>query len=125
LHNAIDAPWPRLQQASTALRFDGRSLSVGPIGSDVQDAPGVRVSQGQVTITDLAQGPAQLSVNLALDGPASALLHYVNHSPLRRMTSGALALTEAEGNIAAGLALQMPFVDEPKVRFRGLLAMHE
>ena len=124
LHNATDAPWPRLQQASTAFRFDGRSLSVGPIESDVQDAPGVRVSQGQVTITDLAQGPAQLSVNLALDGPAPALLHYVNHSPLSRMTAGALALTQAEGNIAGGLALRMAFADEPNLRLQGHLAMN-
>ncbi|MEY3510332.1 MAG: hypothetical protein RI914_931 [Pseudomonadota bacterium] len=124
LQNATDLPWPRLQQASAALRFDGRSLSVGPIEADVQDAPGVRVSQGQVAITDLAQGPAQLSVNVALNGPAPALLHYVNHSPLNRMTAGALALTQAEGNIAGGLALQMPFTDEPHVRLQGHLAMN-
>ena len=124
LHDATDAPWPRLQQASAALRFDGRSLRVGPIESDVQDAPGVRVGQGQVAITDLAQGPAQLSVSLALNGPAPALLHYVNHSPLSRMTAGALASTQAEGDIAGGLALQMAFADEPGLRLQGHVAMN-
>jgi uncharacterized protein YhdP len=121
LHSATDAPWPRLQQASTAFRFDGRSLRVGPIEADVQDAPGVRVRQGQVAITELGQGPAQLGVSLALDGPAPALLHYVNHSPLSRMTAGALAQTQAQGDIAGGLALQMQFAEEANLRLQATL----
>jgi len=123
LHSATDAPWPRLQQASTAFRFDGRSLRVGPIEADVQDAPGVRVRQGQVAITELGQGPAQLGVSLALDGPAPALLHYVNHSPLSRMTAGALAQTQAQGDIAGGLALQMQFAEEANLRLQGHVDM--
>lgn len=123
LHDIEDAPWPRLQQASTGLRFDGRSLRVGPIDAQVKDAPGVRVRGGQVAITDLAQGPAQLGVTMALRGPAPSVLHYVNHSPLQRMTAGALALTQADGDVAAGLALQMQFADEPNLRLQGHVDM--
>jgi len=124
LHDSNDPPWPHLQQASTALRFDGTSLSVGPIDANVQDAPGVHIRQGQVSITDLAKGPAQLGVKLDLDGPAPSLLHYVNHSPLSRMTAGALSQTQAEGDIAGAFALQMLFAEDNQLRLQGHVAMN-
>ncbi len=123
LHDANDPPWPRLQQANAGLRFDGFSLRVGPIEAHVQDAPDVRVSQGQVAITQLTRGPAQLGVTLGLKGPAQSVLNYVNHSPLSRMTAGALAHTQAQGDVLGGLGLQMQFAEDPQLRLQGHVAM--
>lgn len=123
LHAATDPPWPRLQQAKTALRFDGLSLQVGPIQADLQGAPGVRVTEGQVKIVDLAQGPAQLSVALNTQGPSPSFLQFVNGSPLKRMTGGALAQAQAQGDVSGAFALQMRFADDPQLRLQGHAAM--
>jgi uncharacterized protein (TIGR02099 family) len=124
LHAASDPPWPRLLRANTALRFDGQALSVGPIDADLQGAPGVRVTEGQVAITELATGPARLSVSLKTQGPSPSFLSFVNRSPLLRMTGGSLAQAEATGDVSGAFALQMFFADDPQLRLQGHAAMN-
>lgn len=124
LHDASDPPWPRLLRANTALRFDGQALAVGPIDADVQGAPGVRVTDGQVAITELASGPARLSVSLKTQGPSPSFLSFVNRSPLVRMTGGSLAQAEAAGDVMGAFALQRVFADDPQLRLQGHAAMN-
>ncbi|MEY4507720.1 MAG: hypothetical protein RL297_2298 [Pseudomonadota bacterium] len=123
LQAPTDAPWPRLQEASTALRFDGLSLAVGPIQAAVQGAPGVRVSDARVSLTDLASGPVRLSVNLNTQGPSPSFLQVVNGSPLHRMTGGVLAQAQASGDLSGALAMQMQLADDPQLRVQGHVAM--
>ena len=123
LRASAGAPWPRLQQAKTALRFDGLSLHVGSIQADLQGAPGVRVSEGQVRILLLDQGPPQLSVAFNTQGPSPSILQFVRRSPLNTMTHGVLAQAQAAGDISGAVALQMRLADDAQLRLQGHVAM--
>jgi uncharacterized protein (TIGR02099 family) len=104
------APWPGLRGFSGQLVLDHLKLSISGGTSGVVGATGVRLSEGAVELDDLARDTT-LTVRTRAQGPASAMLGFVQSSPLKTLTGEALAQTTVGGNADLGMTLKLPMFD--------------
>ena len=104
------APWPGLRGFSGQLVLDHLKLSVTGGASGVAGAAGVRLSEGVVELDDLANDTT-LTVRAKATGSASAMLGFVQTSPLNVMTGNVLAQTTVGGVAEVGVALKLPLFD--------------
>ncbi len=104
------APWPGLRGFSGQLVLDHVQLKIDAGASGVAGAPGVRLSEGAVELDDLA-GKTTLTVRTRAKGAASAMLGFVQTSPLNAMTGAALAQATVGGDADVGVTLKLPLFD--------------
>ncbi|QHE88605.1 YhdP family protein [Hydrogenophaga sp. BPS33] len=118
LQHEGEAAWPGLRGIEGELVLDRASLRITQLAGGVANAPGVRLSQGQVHIAHLGHD-AVLAVDARAQGPANEVLGFVQHSPLNAMTSEALARTRIGGQAQVGFGLQMPLANTHDTRVQG------
>jgi uncharacterized protein (TIGR02099 family) len=104
------SPWPGLRGFSGQLVLDHLKLSVTDGVSGVAGAAGVRLSGGVVELDDLANDTT-LTVGTKATGSASAMLGFVQGSPLNAMTGSVLDQATVGGVAEVGLALKLPLFD--------------
>ncbi len=104
------ASWPGLRGFSGQLVLDHLKLSVTSGVSGVAGVPGVRLSGGAVELDDLANNTT-LTVRAKATGSASAMLGFVQTSPLNAMTANVLGQATVGGVAEVGLALKLPLFD--------------
>ncbi|MDP3349031.1 MAG: YhdP family protein [Hydrogenophaga sp.] len=104
------APWPGLRGFSGQLVLDHLKLNISGGTSGVVGATGVRLSEGAVELDDLARDTT-LTVRTRAQGPASAMLGFVQSSPLKTLTGEELAQTTVGGNADLGMTLKLPLFD--------------
>ena len=107
---ADTAPWAGLRDFSGQLVLDHLNLRVTGGTSGLAGAAGVRLSEGEVGLDDLARDTT-LTVKLKAKGSASDMLGFVQTSPLNAMTDAVLAQARAGGNAQVGLSLKLPLFD--------------
>lgn len=111
LQHAGEAAWPALRGVSGELLLDRASLKLSALEGGVANAPGVRLSRGQVGIEHLGRD-AVLLVNAQAEGPANEALGFVQTSPLNAMTGQGFARARTGGGAAqVGFALKVPLAD--------------
>ena len=123
LQHAGEAAWPALRGVSGDLVLDRASLKLAALEGGVANAPGVRLSKGQVDIEHLGHD-AVLRVNAQAQGPANEALGFVQGSPLNAMTGQALARARTGAGAAqVGFALQVPLADPHATKVSGTVRL--
>lgn len=115
---AGDLPWPGLRNARAQFNLDRGALNITAIQGALEDAPGVRLDQGAVTVEDLAHDPA-VQVRLRAAGPGEALLGHVQRTPLNGYTRQGLSQASARGPASVEMQLTVPLNDPDATRVRG------
>lgn len=123
LQKAGEAAWPALRGVSGELLLDRASLKLSALEGGVANAPGVRLSKGQVGIEHLGHDGV-LMVNAQAQGPANEALGFVQGSPLNAMTGLALARARTgAGATQVGFALQLPLADPHATKVSGTVKL--
>ena len=115
------APWPGLRGFSGQLVLDHLKLNINAGTSGVVGANGVRLSEGAVELDDLARDTT-LTVRTRAKGPASAMLGFVQTTPLKTLTGDALAQTTVGGDADLGVTLKLPLFDLDAFTVAGTVA---
>lgn len=114
----FDPAWPPVTQASARLEFRGRSLSIR--GSSAETG-GAQVGDFDVSIADFRD--AQLTVNADVQGDAARFYDYLRASPLNQDLDALLSRTEAAGEAAVALHLEIPLSDVDRSIVRGNVSL--
>lgn len=112
--------WPALSQIDAELQIDGNSLAIVKGRAQLAELPQLRASQVEARIPDLAHAP-QLQIKGQIAGPAADALAFVNRSPLRGMTAGALEQARIDGQTQVQLRLELPLEQIETSRVEGLV----
>ncbi len=118
LQSPGEARWPGLRGVAGTLVLDRNAFKVSAIEAGMAGAPGVRLSQGEVGIADLA-GDSVLAASAQVQGPAQELLGFVQRSPLNGMTDQALAQARIGGAAQVGFGLRLPLHDADATQVSG------
>lgn len=123
LQRAGEAAWPALRGVSGDLVLDRASLKLAALEGSVANAPGVRLSKGQVDIQHLGHD-AVLRVNAQAQGPANEALGFVQNSPINAMTGQAMARARTGAGAAqVGFGLQVPLADPGATKVSGTVRL--
>lgn len=123
LQRTGEAAWPALRGVSGDLVLDRASLKLTALEGGVAQAPGVRLSKGQIDIEHLGHD-AVLKVNAQAQGPANEALGFVQGSPINAMTGQALARARTGAGAAqVGFALQVPLADPHGTKVSGTVRL--
>ncbi len=117
LQPADESPWPTLADVSGQLLIDRTQLQVKNANAVVAQAPDVHISSADVTIPDLLH--TTVNLNAALKGGVSDALKVINASPLKDLTSAALAQAQGSGAAQASLQLSLPIAHLNQSKVRG------
>ena len=121
MRNAEGRPaWPALSQIDAELQIDGNSLAIVKGRAQLAELPQLRASQVEARIPDLTHAP-QLQIKGQIAGPAADALAFVNRSPLRGMTAGALEQARIDGQTQVQLRLELPLEQIEASRVEGLV----
>lgn len=116
-----EAAWPGVRGARGRLLLDRTALQIAGIDGAVVGAAGLRVSEGQVDIGDLAAPRVDVTARVA--GPAAEALAFVQSSPLDALMAGALARARIDGSAQVGLRLQLPLAELAASRVSGTVRL--
>lgn len=123
LQKAGEMAWPALRGVSGDLLLDRASLKLTALEGGVANAPGVRLSKGQVGIEHLGHDGV-LVVSAQAQGPANEALGFVQGSPLNAMTGQALARARSGAGAAqVGFALRVPLADPHATKVSGTVRL--
>jgi uncharacterized protein (TIGR02099 family) len=117
LQSAGEAPWPAFSQLSGDLIFNGASMEVRNARAAIAGLPGLKISKANVKIADL-ENPV-VKVQAQASGALDDMLKFVNQSPLKSMTSGALLQAKASGSSDYTLGMTLPVDDFNKTQVEG------
>ena len=112
--------WPALSPIDAELQIDGNSLAIVKGRAQLAELPQLRASQVEARIPDLTHAP-QLQIKGQIAGPAADALAFVNRSPLRGMTAGALEQARIDGQTQVQLRLELPLEQIEASRVEGLV----
>ncbi len=119
-------PWPALAKLSGELVIDHDVLSVKATRGEIMGSPGLQISKGDATLTDL-YGATNVAVTVQAKGPLGEALTVVNSSPVSVWTNKVLARSSASGIAEYRLKLAIPVdhVDKSTVEGSVTLAGNE
>lgn len=118
----LDSPglaWPTLAQVSGALHIDRTRFLIDQAQARVRDLTQLRAEQVQARIDDLSADQPVLALQARVLGSATDALQFVNRSPLRDMTEGALAQARANGSTEVPFTLRLPLNNLDATRIQG------
>lgn len=121
LQNTGEAPWPAFSQLSGDLVFSGASMEVRNASASIGGLPSLKISKAHVHIADL-ENPV-VKVQAQANGALDDMLKFVNQSPLKTMTSGALLRAKASGNSEYTLGMTLPVNDLNKAQVEGTVKL--
>ena len=107
LQPAGSAPWPALASLSGELLFNHGAIDIKGITGKLLDMPNLQLVSGDVRIPDLTKNTT-VEATVALRGPLSDALRFVNTSPVGAMTGQSLAGATASGHADYRLKLNLP-----------------
>lgn len=107
LQSEGEPAWPSLKGVDGQLVLDRASLQLKGLSAGVDGLPKMRLSDGEVSVTNLMVSP-RLEIAARAQGPASEVLDFVRGSPVNGLIGGALARTTGTGPAAVGFKLQLP-----------------
>jgi uncharacterized protein (TIGR02099 family) len=110
--------WPALRGLSGELVLDRSTLTLSRLQAGVAGAPGVRLSEAGVKVSDLNQDPV-LVAEARVQGPAAEVLGFVRNSPLNGMTDQALAQARMGGPAQGQFSLSLPLQQLENSRVSG------
>lgn len=108
--------WPGIDAIQAKLLFERVGMQVQAAGARVH---GIVLSDVTARIADFAEG--HLVIDGSAQGPAQDMLHYVNTSPLARMTNHFTADSTADGQARLQMRLDLPLADLNHSRIDGAL----
>ena len=101
------APWPALASLGGELLFNHGAIDIKGITGKLLDMPNLQLVSGDVRIPDLTKNTT-VEATVALRGPLSDALRFVNTSPVGAMTGQSLAGATASGNADYRVKLNLP-----------------
>lgn len=101
------APWPALASLSGELLFNHGAIDIKGVTGKLLDMPNLQLVRGDARIPDLTQNTT-VEATVALRGPLSDALRFVNTSPLAAMTGQSLAGATGSGNANYRVKLNLP-----------------
>ncbi len=101
-----EAPWPEFTQLSGDLIFSGQSMEVRNAKASIRGLPGLKIAKATVKIADLEYPVVKVQAQAL--GPLDEMLTLVNQSPLKTLSSDALAQATATGTGDYQLSLTLP-----------------
>ncbi|MDQ3777104.1 MAG: TIGR02099 family protein [Pseudomonadota bacterium] len=115
------AGWPRIEDISARVVFEGRSLDIRASQGRVL---GATLEETHVRVADLGAGDPVLEIRGRATGPATAGRQFLLDSPLRKVAGGAMRQLALEGGVTVNLMLDFPLGPNPRrlsvqVRFPG------
>lgn len=115
------AGWPRIEDISARVVFEGRSLDIRASHGRIL---GATLEETHVRIADLGVGEPVLKIRGRATGPATSGRQFLLDSPLREVAGGAMRQLAPEGNVTVSLMLDLPLGTGPhrlsgRVRFPG------
>ena len=113
--------WPRIEDISARVVFEGRSLDIRASQGRVL---GATLEETHVRIADLGAGEPVLEIRGRATGPATAGRQFLLDSPLREVAGDAMRQLVPEGSATVNLMLDLPLGPGPRrlygqVRFPG------
>ena len=121
LQDAQELPWPTLTDLSGELVIDRLQLQVKGARAKLAQAPGVQVTQANVTIADLNNTVVQVDADFK--GPLPDALRVVNGSPIGGFLGGVLAHSATTGASDIKLKLVLPIAQLDKSTVQGSVVM--
>jgi uncharacterized protein (TIGR02099 family) len=118
LQAAGEPAWPALRGIRGELVLDRSTLTLSRLQAGVANAPGVRLSEAGVKVSDLNQAPV-LVAEARVQGPAAEVLDFVRNSPLNGMTNQALAQARMGGPAQGQFSLRLPLQQLENSRVSG------
>ncbi|MEN9843066.1 MAG: hypothetical protein RLZZ612_895 [Pseudomonadota bacterium] len=112
--------WPAFRQLEGDLRFNGMGMSLDVKRALVDQAPSLRVVQGQAKIAHFARHPT-VEVGMRIEGSLADALRVVHRSPLAEMTGEVLRPVRATGAVQIQLGLNVPLLHTPQTTVKGQL----
>ena len=118
LQPAGQPPWPALEELAGELVFERNSMQVNKARARVQGHPGWQFPRIQAGIADLEH--TRVKVEAEGRGPLAAALGIVRQSPVAGFIEHALDQTQASGDAALQLKLDLPIdhIEQTKVEGR-------
>lgn len=110
--------WPGLRQIDADFTIAANALTISHAHAHAEQLPQLQAEQVRVHIPSLTDDP-HLQVQGLIHGPAADALAFVNQSPLRDLTAGALLHTQAQGKTEVQLQLDIPLQDLTATRVNG------
>ncbi|MBA2591050.1 MAG: TIGR02099 family protein [Gammaproteobacteria bacterium] len=115
------AGWPRIEDISARVVFEGRSLDIRASQGRVL---GATLEETHVRIADLGAGEPVLEIRGRATGPATSGRQFLLDSPLREVAGGAMRQLAPDGSVTVNLMLDLPLGSRPhrlsgQVRFSG------
>lgn len=107
--------WPAIENVSGRLEFRGKSLTVR---GDQGQVAGVQIDSAEARIPDFKL--AQLSVTGQAQGDAARFYDFLRASPLSAPLAGLLERTQAIGDAAVELSLEVPLKSPRDTQVRGV-----
>lgn len=108
--------WPELEKLVANLQFSGARMQVDLLQGEVL---GAQLEKASAIIPDLMNGNEQLLVHGEAAGQLQSLLDFVEHSPVRDMTSGFTIGMQGGGSAKLALDLDMPLRHSIDTAVRG------
>jgi len=100
------AGWPRIEDISARVMFEGRSLDIRASQGRVL---GATLEETHVRVADLSAGePVLLEIRGRATGPATAGRQFLLDSPLREVAGGAMRQLAPAGSVTVNLMLDLP-----------------
>ena len=100
-------PWPALTGLSGELLFSRAAIDIKGVTGGVAGLPGMQLVKGDARIPDLTKNTT-VEVAVALKGPLSEALRYVNSSPVSGLTGQALLNATGNGVAEYRVKLNLP-----------------
>lgn len=110
--------WPAFRQLEGDLRFNGMGMNLDVKRALVDQAPGLRVVQGQAKIAHFARNPT-VEVDMRMEGLLTEALRVIHRSPLAEMTGHALRPVRATGVAQIQLGLNVPLLHTSQTTVKG------
>lgn len=121
------APWPRMEQLSGTLVFEGAGMQVQQASTRFASVHGaaqpVQWHGIDAEIADLSHPTVQ--VHGRSHAPLAAMLQVLRGSALEQLTQGALAQAQAQGPAQLQLQLQLPIAALQHSRVQGALTLQD
>ena len=112
-------PWPPLERVQAELQIDGAALRIAHGSGRALSLPQLHAQRAEARIDNFLLDDPVLHVQADVAGPASDAVAFVNQSPLRGMTDGALQHTRIDGNAQVQFGLTLPLNHVAAVQVRG------
>ena len=118
LQSTGEPAWPALKGVTGQMVLERASLQLKGLTAGVDGLPKVRLSEGEVTVSDLMVSPT-LVLSARAQGPVSEVLAFVQGSPVNALLGGALARTTGTGAAGVGIKLQLPLEKVDQLTLQG------